>query len=257
MSGPSDDRGWLQSIDCQTELIGLLETLVNVMFCAKDVDGVYREVNAAFVRRTGRRSKRDVLGRTAHDIFSSERAEHYVQQDRAVLATLEPLRDELELIRRPDGDLGWYLTTKLPVTGRTEPAAALGLVSVSRDLVTSSGAGADVESLQPVVRHVRDHLAEPITVADLAGVAGCSTSQLDRRVRRVFGLSTKQYVLRVKVERAMRLLSESDAPLVDVAVAAGFYDQSEFSRRFARLTGWTPAQFRASDVGPVRYENPG
>lgn len=256
MPGQPDERGWLQSIDCQAELIALLETLVNVMFCAKDADGVYREVNAAFVRRTGRRSKRDVLGRTAHDIFGPERAEHYVQQDRQVLGTGEPLRDELELIRRPDGDLGWYLTTKLPVMGRTDPATALGLVSVSRDLVTSSRAGADVESLQPVVRHVRDRLGGSITVTELATVAGCSPSQLDRRVRRVFGLSAKQYVLRVQVERAMRLLSESDAPIADVAVEAGFYDQPEFSRRFARLTGWTPAQFRSSDVGRIRYENP-
>lgn len=252
----ADDRGWLRSLDCQVELLALLETLVNVMFCAKDVDGVYREVNSAFVRRTGRRSKRDVLGRTAHEIFSPERAEHYVQQDRSVIGSREPLRDELELIRRPDGDLGWYLTTKLPVMSRSDPTIALGLVSVSRDLVTSSQAGGDVESLQPMVRHVRERLGEPITVTELAAVAECSPSQLDRRVRRVFGLSAKQYVLRVKVERAMRLLSESDAPIADIAVEAGFYDQPEFSRRFARLTGWTPAQFRSADIGRVRYEFP-
>jgi len=91
---------------------------------------------------------------------------------------------------------------------------------------------------------VREHLTEPLRNADLAAVVGCTPDQLDRRVRRVFGLSPKQYVLRVKVERAIELLTESAATLADVAHEAGFYDQPDFSRRFARATGRTPAEFR-------------
>ncbi|MEM9132707.1 MAG: AraC family transcriptional regulator [Actinomycetota bacterium] len=240
------DSGRLDSFPCQGELLALYETLVNVMFCAKDADGVYLEVNTAFVRRTGRASKREVIGRRVADLFAPERAARYEEQDRHVLAGEGALRDELELIRRPDGELGWYLTTKLPVSGSDEGAAPIGLVSVSRDLQTPTTDGETVASLQPVVTHVREHLQEPLRVADLAAVADCTPSQLDRRLKRVFGLSPKQYVLRVKVERAMTLLTETDADLADIAHLAGFYDQPDFSRRFARVTGRTPAQFRAS-----------
>ncbi|MEM9035560.1 MAG: AraC family transcriptional regulator [Actinomycetota bacterium] len=245
-NGPSFDLGDVESFPCQPELVALFETLVNVMFCAKDAEGVYVEVNTAFVRRTGRTSKREVIGRRAGDLFAPERATHYEDQDRRVLAEGAALRDELELIRRPDGGLGWYLTTKLPVARSTTP---IGLVSVSRDLQAPTDEGVAVESLQPLVAHVREHLREPLRVTDLADVVGCSTDQLDRRVRRVFGLSPKQYVLRVKVERAMELLSTTDAPLSDVAHEAGFYDQPDLSRRFARATGRTPAQFRSSGTG--------
>ncbi|MEE9416458.1 MAG: hypothetical protein V3V01_14335, partial [Acidimicrobiales bacterium] len=41
---------------CQDELLALLETLINVIFCVKDREGTYVEVNSAFVRRTGRAS---------------------------------------------------------------------------------------------------------------------------------------------------------------------------------------------------------
>ena len=56
---------------CQEELIALYETLVNVMFCIKDANLTYVEVNTAFVRRTSRRSKREVIGRRASELFDS------------------------------------------------------------------------------------------------------------------------------------------------------------------------------------------
>jgi PAS domain S-box-containing protein len=236
-------------LDCQDELIALFETLVNVMFCIKLVDGTYAEVNTAFVRRTGRRSKREVVGHTAGELFHPDLADRYEQQDQEVFRTGEPLRDELELIRRPDGDLGWYLTTKIPITDRDDPAVVVGLVSVSRDLQTPTTESIALESLQHVVTHVREHLAETVRVGDLAAVAGCTPDQLDRRIRKVFGVTAKQYVLRVRVDRAAELLADTTIPLATVAASVGFYDQSDFTRRFARLTGQTPAQFRLAAGG--------
>ena len=231
---------------CQDELIALFGTLINVMFCVKDLDGVYIEVNGAFVRRTGLTSKRDVVGSTARDIFIADLAERYEEQDRQVLSTGEALRDELELIRRPDGDLGWYLTTKIPVADRALPRDMVGLVSVSRDLLAPTSESIALESLHNVITYVRNHLAEVIRVADLADTAGISSAQLDRRMRRVFGLTPKQYLLRVRVDHAAHLLADTDTPLATIAATAGFYDQPDFTRRFARLTNQTPAQFRAS-----------
>ena len=112
-----DDRAprLLESPTLTNELLALFETLVNVMFCVKDADGFYVEVNTAFVRRTGRASKREVIGQRAHDLFAEERAALYEEQDRLVIAGEGALRDELELIRRPNGGLGWYLTSKRAV----------------------------------------------------------------------------------------------------------------------------------------------
>jgi len=232
---------------CQEELLGLFETLTNVIFCAKGLDGRYVAANAAFVRRTGKTSKREVIGSVSADHFIPELAERYDRQDEVVLSTGKALRDELELIRRENGELGWYLTTKLPVAdaeaGHGRP---IGLVSVSRDLLSPSEMSITFEGLQSVVAHVRDNLTEPLKVADLAAVAGCSADQLNRRMRRVFGLTASQYVLRVRVETASELLLTTDDPIAVVAATCGFYDQPSFTHRFARLTNSTPAQFRAA-----------
>ncbi len=232
---------------CQGELIALFETLINVMFSVKDLDGRYVEVNSAFVRRTGKRSKRDVVGTKATDHFVAALANRYEEQDREVFETGEPLLDQLELIRRPNGDLGWYLTTKLPVANQADRSALVGLVSVSRDLYAPSEENIALERLQKVVAHVRENLQSTIRASTMAEVAQCSESQLERRMRRVFGLSATQYVLRVRVDAAAKLLVETETSLAEIATACGFYDQPNFTRRFARLTNATPAQFRSEN----------
>jgi len=230
-------------VDGEDQYLALFDSLVDVMFCCKDLDGRYTRVNLAFVRRSGKRSKREVLGMRASDLFPKALAARYEQQDQRVVSTDSPLRDALELIRRPDGSTGWYLTTKLPLHGRRE-RQVVGLVSVSRDLRTPTERGIALESLEQVVEVVKSRMAEKISVDELARVAGCSTAQLERRMKKVFGLTTSQYVTRVRVDAATRLLRRTDQSVADIAAVTGFYDQSSFSRHFARLTAETPAQFR-------------
>ena len=175
-------------------LLRLCDDLTGTMFCAKDVTGRYVVVNEAFVRRTSERSRRAVVGRSADDLFGPHLAERYDGQDRAVLETGRSLHRELELIRRPGGAPGWYLTSKVPV--RDEFGVAVGLVSVSQALRAGDADDAAVDALSRVASFVQERLADPPTLAELAQAAGCSTSTLDRRVRRVYALSPQQYVLR-------------------------------------------------------------
>jgi PAS domain S-box-containing protein len=223
-------------------LLRLCDDLTGTMFCAKDVTGRYVVVNEAFVRRTPERSRRGVVGRTPAELFEPHLAERYDAQDREVLERGRSLHRELELIRRPGGAPGWYLTSKEPV--RSGDGTVVGLVSVSQSLRAQDADEATVAALSRVAAFVQDRLAEPPTVAELAAAAGCSASTLDRRVRRVYALSPQQYVLRARVDRAAALLGGSDLALVQVAAATGFYDQASFTRTFGRLTGETPAQFR-------------
>jgi len=223
------------------EMLQLMNELSATLFCAKDSGGRYVAVNQAFVDRTGERSRRGVLGRRSEDLFVPQLAEHYTAQDRAVLDLGKPLRNELELIRRPGGLPGWYLTAKLPV--RVD-SVVVGLVSMSQDLRSYDTADVAVHSLSRVVALVHEKLAEPITVAHLAAAAGCSPSTLDRRMRKVFSLSPQQFVLRARIDHAAALLSSSDLSIAEVATRSGFYDQAVLTRTFGRLTGDTPAQFR-------------
>jgi AraC-like DNA-binding protein len=233
-------------------MLGVLDQLSGTMFCAKDASGRYVAVNQAFVERTGRSSIRDVVGHRAEDLFVPDLASHYNAQDEAVLTSLRPLRRELELIWRPGGVAGWYLTSKevLVVDG-----AAVGLVSVSEDLHRRDASDATVASLERVAALLASLPPGPVPVAQMAEAAGCSASTLERRMRAVYGLSPRQHVLRTRVDRATALLATTDLPLAEVAAESGFYDQAVLTRTFGRLTGETPGQFRRRARGaglPVR-----
>ncbi|MEZ5341074.1 MAG: AraC family transcriptional regulator [Acidimicrobiales bacterium] len=234
---------------CQPALLELFDELTDVLFCIKDEQSRYVFVNDGFLRRSGRRSKRDLIGRRASDIFAPQRAELYESQDRQVLDSGVALRDLLELIRRPDGSTGWYLTAKIPVDNGHQPG---GLVSISKDLETPSDEVLAMESLTRVIDYVHDHLAEPMRASDLVRVAGCSASQLTARMKRATGLTPTQFIVRSRVDRASELLATTNVPIAHVASEAGFYDQANLTRQFGRYTGLTPTSYRATRGSAIR-----
>ncbi len=222
----------------------VLATTPHVMFCIKAPDGSYLAANQAFADRAAVSAPGDVVGRTAHQLFPPELADRYAAQDDDVLATGHMLSNELELITRPDGTYGWFLTSK---SRWTDPdGTPLGVVSVSVDLRTPADAAAPHAQLAAAVEVARTRFAEQLPVAELAAAATMSINQLERAARRVLGLSPKQLILRFRLEEALRLLTTTDLPIAEIAQRCGYYDQSAFSRHFKRTVGVGPASHRAT-----------
>jgi AraC family transcriptional regulator len=98
-------------------------------------------------------------------------------------------------------------------------------------------------SLRRALDYVNDHLAGPVSLADLAAVAGVSVFHFARQFRGAVGEPPHQYIIRRRVERAKDLMREGRLSLAQVAAAVGFADQSHLARHFKRLVGVTPRQF--------------
>lgn len=92
---------------------------------------------------------------------------------------------------------------------------------------------------------LHERAAEHLTLGEVAATCGVHPVHLARAFRRFYHATAGEYVRQVRVEAACRRLAETDAPLSEIAVAAGFYDQSHFTNTFKRLTRMTPAAFRA------------
>jgi AraC family transcriptional regulator len=90
--------------------------------------------------------------------------------------------------------------------------------------------------------HAKFH--ESLRLSDIAASAGVHPAHLSRAFRQHFRCTLGDYVRRLRVEYACRQLAASQTSLTDVASAAGFADQSHFTRVFKRFTGQTPAQYR-------------
>lgn len=91
---------------------------------------------------------------------------------------------------------------------------------------------------------LHEQFLEPLSLAAIAECVGVHPAHLAREFRRNFHCTIGEYLRRLRVEYACRQLSASDATLSQIALTAGFSDQSHFSRIFKRHTSMTPAEYR-------------
>lgn len=98
--------------------------------------------------------------------------------------------------------------------------------------------------VQAVVKHMTDNLAGRVDHAALERVSGLSTSRLQALFREVTGYPPLDYLRRLRVEEARRLLADSRLSVKEIAARTGFADTSQFSRVFRRVDGLSPAHFR-------------
>lgn len=89
------------------------------------------------------------------------------------------------------------------------------------------------------------NLASTFGLNELAHAAGVSPSHLSRSFKSATGLPPHQYLMKLRVERAQRLLLRG-VPIVEVALDSGFAHQEHLTRIFRRHTGYTPAGYRRS-----------
>lgn len=104
--------------------------------------------------------------------------------------------------------------------------------------------------LERVRNILEQRFAEPYKLSEIAAEAGVHPVHLAREFRKYYGYSVGEYLRRVRIEYACRELMGSNAAVTNIAFAAGFADQSHFSRTFKRLCGTTPGRYRASVVRP-------
>lgn len=104
-------------------------------------------------------------------------------------------------------------------------------------------AGLRPRILERVVGYVEDNIDRSITLVELAAIAEVSRFHFARMFRLSTGLSPIAFVERSRLRRARQYLQDGTLSIAEIALAVGFSDQSEFTRRFHRHVGTTPAAF--------------
>ena len=101
-------------------------------------------------------------------------------------------------------------------------------------------------AMRRVREYVDAHLGESMDLAELASIAGLSVFHFARQFKQSAGVTPHSYLVQRRVERAQDLLARTDLALSEIAVAAGFSDQSHLARHFRQMLGTTPREFRWS-----------
>ncbi|MCD4485577.1 AraC family transcriptional regulator [Chromobacterium vaccinii] len=233
-------------------LLPVLDLIPNAAIFIKDRQARYLCANQTLVQRCGLKDLRPLLGKTSAEVFPAQLGPAYTAQDLKVLQDGLVLESQLELHLFKNREPGWCLTYKWPLRDRQDEI--IGLIGISLDLQAASKTHPAYKRLVAVDEFIRRNFSQPVTMAELTGIAGMSAAQLERYCKKVFHLSPRQMIHKARLEHAHRLLHE-DMAITEVALRCGYADHSAFSRQFKALTGLTPRQYRQqlgkSDAGPA------
>lgn len=169
--------------------------------------------------------------------------------------TLRPASDALRL-SRPDSvrkalALARAATAHDP-DGLHLEALALDLAGESEPAQTATGHRPPWLATAEVF--IADNLSRAITVADIAKAAGVHPVHLARAFQRWLGCSPGERLRQRRLERAADLLARRSSDLSEVALLAGFCDQSHLNRLFRRAWGMAPGEYRhLAGGGRVSY----
>ncbi|MEV5598045.1 AraC family transcriptional regulator [Streptomyces sp. NPDC052496] len=100
--------------------------------------------------------------------------------------------------------------------------------------------------VRAAVALMRDRLAEPLTLSDMADEVHLSVFHLVRVFRRATGETPHRYLIRLRIEEAKRLLRDTDFTVARIAPLCGFADAGALSTAFLRHTGVRPSAYRNS-----------
>ncbi|AXB41643.1 hypothetical protein A4R43_03180 [Amycolatopsis albispora] len=109
---------------------------------------------------------------------------------------------------------------------------------------TAAKPGLTGARLRRVLEHIGDELGGDLRLARLAELAGLEKHQFGRAFKQATGRTPHQYVLERRVERAAELLTRTELPIAEIAVAVGMSSQSHLTTVFRRLMGETPHAYR-------------
>ncbi len=221
----------------------LFEHHPTAYFHAKDREHRYVYVNQLVLRNIfDLHSLEEIVGKTDLDFQPPTLAEAYHTEDQRVMDGGVIIPNEVWLVPHVDGFPKWYVSTKTPL--RDEKGRVQGTMGVMYPVESPSDREAYFRELAPVIAYIEKNFQSDLSMEEMAGMARLSRTQFNFRFRQLLRMSPSEYLHKLRVEVAQKLLHTTEKSIAEIAVEAGFYDQSHFTKRFRKVTGTTPLAFR-------------
>jgi PAS domain S-box-containing protein len=220
----------------------LLDLLPDVAFFMKDLEGRFVMHNRRACEFCSAATEEETIGKTDFDFFPTDRARSYVEGDRRVMSTGQPILNAIAAAPEEAGSENLILYSKVPVRDRC--GKIIGMAGIYRELDKKGTAPSAYGRMGDALHTMHKRYAENLQMADLAAAAALSKSQFNRKFRRMFGTTPREYLLRVRTNAACRLLETTDMPVTAIALETGFFDHSHLTRIFQRIMNISPGAYR-------------
>jgi AraC-like DNA-binding protein len=114
------------------------------------------------------------------------------------------------------------------------------------EAASRSAAANEENKADEIIEYIGLHFAEGIYLEGVAGEFNISSKLLSKMVKNQTGISFGEYLSRLRIEEAKRLLTTTDMPINDIIPATGFISRNTFIRTFRKLTNVLPSDYRSN-----------
>ncbi len=233
---------FFSSLADATQLLRLFDFLPNVFLYVKDTEGRFTAMNEQLVRLRGAKTEAELIGKTDVEIHPTYWGRLYQEEDRRVIESGREIPDQVWLVPVAGGKLGTFRSSKIPL--RDARGQMIGIAGVMYQLEVQQPSGLRYDPVAQASEVITKGFVRRLEISQVASQVGLSVSQLNRRFRTVYQMTPSEYLQRVRVHEASRLLAETDFTIGKVALDTGFYDQAHLTRTFRRWMGMPPSEFR-------------
>lgn len=101
-------------------------------------------------------------------------------------------------------------------------------------------------SIKTMKKFINEHFRENLTLENIAASAFLSTSYASRLFKKHMNVSIMDYLLRIRMDEAKKMLRETTLSIDEIASRTGYADSSYFTKVFRKAMGMTPSQYRQS-----------
>lgn len=95
------------------------------------------------------------------------------------------------------------------------------------------------------------YLEPALNLARLARKVGIPARKVSQAINQQAGMNVSQYVNQLRIQQAALMLSNSDRPVTEIMLEAGFSTKSNFNREFLRVQGMSPSEWRKQQAGDL------
>ena len=119
------------------------------------------------------------------------------------------------------------------------------MLTLFRELLTQQRSGVTADKrIIPVLSSIHKQIDYNHTIESLARIACLGATQFKKRFKASTGMGIREYLIKVRMDKARALLSNTDMPIIHVAANVGYDDVSAFSRRFKQSFGVSPKHYK-------------
>ncbi|MEO0415660.1 MAG: AraC family transcriptional regulator [Verrucomicrobiota bacterium] len=237
------DEDFFEAYPLALSFVELFDHIPGVIFYAKDAQSRFIAANRAMLAAKNLDHPDCILGHTDHDFHPAAMATAYIEEDQAVMNSGKSLPNQVWFVLDQSGSPGWFNSSKVPLIDRE---TVIGIAGVRYAIETPEDREHLFQALAPVFSYLEEHYAQPVSMEEMAKLAGLSATHFNRRFREVIGMNPTKFLHSLRIEKARMLLAKSRTPIGQIALEVGYHDQSHFTRHFRKLTGETPKTYRQS-----------